>query len=420
MKATIKKHYHWIIVAAVLLELFVYGGIANNLNSLFVIPVTEDLQISRTSFSLPWLLKSIMSFTGALLSGMVLRRFGYRKCVGTLLITGAVGLLLLASSKNVAMLCLGAGIFGLSDGACLTAGPSRIVNSWFYRHRGTVLGCVTAATGLGGSVICIVLTGIMEKNGWQAAYLFDGMLLLAMSVLIWILVKDRPEKMGLKPYGEGESDSKQKKTRNTQWEGYDLKDLYRKPFFYLLLAGTALSCFLVYMPFSTAVAHLQDCGLTVQQATSMQSVMLLALAADKLLMGILSDKIGAKWVTILCFVCGIISLVCMAMANGVVISAIAMFLLAAALPITGLTVPLLATELLGYKGQTTSIGISVAMVQVGSMLHGPVIQSTFDAFGSYRPAYWAAAIGLVFVILMYLLTYWLADRDKKKTFAEQT
>ncbi len=419
MKASVKKHYHWIIVAAVLLELFVYGGICNNLNSLFVIPVTEGLGISRTSFSFAWLLKSIISFAGALLSGMLLRQFGYRKCVGTLLITGALGLILLSCSKDVFMLCVGAGIVGFSDGACMTAGPSRIINSWFYRHRGTVLGCVTAATGLGGSVICIVLTGIMEKNSWQTAYFFDGILLLFMSLLIWLVIKDRPENMGLKPYGEGTPNSKQQKTKNTQWEGYSLKELYRKPSFYMMLAGTALSCFLAYMPFMSAVPHLQDCGLSQQQATLMQSVMLLALAASKLLAGVLCDKIGAKLVTVLCLVSTLLCLVCMTAVSNLLTATVSMILLAMALPLTALVVPLLTTEVFGYKGQTTAIGICVSMVQIGGMVAGPVVQSTFDTLGSYRPAYWAGAIGTVLVICLYLVMYWLAEKDKKKHLAMQ-
>lgn len=419
MKAALKKYYHWIIAAAVLLELFIYGGIGNNLNSLFVIPVTEGLQITRTSFSLAFLLRSLTAFISTFFSGIALRRYGYKKCVSVLLITGGLAFFLLSGSKNLPMLCLGAGILGLADGFCSTAGASCIINNWFHRHRGTVFGCVTAATGLGGSVICIVLTGIMDGSGWEAAYLCCGILLLGLSVAIWLLIKDRPENMGLKPYGEGELHKVKEKKQSNFWEGYSLQELYRKPFFYMLLIGTVMSCFFVYMPFTTVVPHLQDCGLTLQQATSMQSVMLLVLAASKLLMGILCDKIGAKLVTILCFVCGILSMVCMAMANSLVLAAVGVVILAVALTTTALTIPLLTTELLGYKGQTVCVGICIAMVSVGSMLHGPVVQSTFDTFGTYRPAYWAAAIGLVFVIFMYLLMYWLADRDKKKNFAAQ-
>ena len=52
MFAFIKKHYHWVIVTLMLTELAVYSGILNNLLSLHLIPVTEELKISRGNFSL--------------------------------------------------------------------------------------------------------------------------------------------------------------------------------------------------------------------------------------------------------------------------------------------------------------------------------------------------------------------------------
>ena len=47
MKAVMKRHYHWVIALIVLLEMFVYVGILNNINGLYVIPVSETLGISR-------------------------------------------------------------------------------------------------------------------------------------------------------------------------------------------------------------------------------------------------------------------------------------------------------------------------------------------------------------------------------------
>ena len=49
---SLRKHYHWVIALVVLIELAVFSGILNNIVSVHLIPVTEDLGISRGSFSL--------------------------------------------------------------------------------------------------------------------------------------------------------------------------------------------------------------------------------------------------------------------------------------------------------------------------------------------------------------------------------
>ncbi|MBE6940700.1 MAG: hypothetical protein E7455_00210 [Ruminococcaceae bacterium] len=48
----LKKHYHWIIVIVMMLQTTIYGGLANTLASIYTIPVTTELGMSRANFSL--------------------------------------------------------------------------------------------------------------------------------------------------------------------------------------------------------------------------------------------------------------------------------------------------------------------------------------------------------------------------------
>ena len=57
-----KKNYHWLIAATALLQMFLIGGIYNNLSNLFLLPVTESLQISRSAFSLAVSMKGLFAF----------------------------------------------------------------------------------------------------------------------------------------------------------------------------------------------------------------------------------------------------------------------------------------------------------------------------------------------------------------------
>ncbi len=67
----LKKHYHWIIVAVVLLQLFVYGGLGNTFANLHTIPVSEALGISRGEFSIPVSAKGLFGMLSTFISGFV-------------------------------------------------------------------------------------------------------------------------------------------------------------------------------------------------------------------------------------------------------------------------------------------------------------------------------------------------------------
>ena len=150
MPSTIKKHYHWVIAAVMLIELAVIGGIANNYNGLFLLPVTEDLGIPRASYSLAYSAKYLFGFISTLFSAFLFLRLGNRLPLVAGLALTATGYALLPLSNDIAMLAVANAILGMGDALSCTAAASRVIGDWFHKHKGMVWGVVSASTGLGG------------------------------------------------------------------------------------------------------------------------------------------------------------------------------------------------------------------------------------------------------------------------------
>ena len=423
MKDKIRSNYHWVIAAVVLIEMLVWGGIGNNINGLFVIPVTESLGISRGSYSLVMSLNSLMGFVSTMLSGILFMHFGYKKLVmGGLAVAGLALCFLFGSSKNLATLGFGVAIYGLCGGFCSTAGMTKIIGDWFHKKRGLVLGLVSSATGFGGSLFCILLTNVTQSHGWRMAYRTAGICALVTAVLLLLTIKNRPDDMKLRPYGEGQLPTKKRHRgghSEDNWPGFSLQELVRKPTFYMMMALTLLSCRSMYMAFYIVVPHMQDRGLTAEQAATVQSVMLLGLSVAKILSGWLCDIIGPKWVTALCMIFGIVGMWLMADVTEMTAALIIISIYTVSLPLTTITVPLLTTELFGYRAHDTAVGLLLSMVSVGGMIASPVINLMYDAMGSYRPGLKVAAILGVVVLVLYEVLYFLAKRDKRVTQAER-
>lgn len=409
-----KKNYHWLVAAALLLQLFLIGGIYNNLSNLFMLPVTESMGIARGSFALAVSMKGLASFISTFFSGALLHRFGYRKMVSLLMLTNCIALVIMATSKNVVTLGLGIAILGLGDGICLNAGPPRVIRHWFHKHQGVVFGCVSAATGLGGSAMCLLISGIIEGSGWQGAFLSCAALYSVMAVVLFAVIRNRPEDMGLTPYGEGQYDHKKKEKTVEKWSGFTWAQLLRRPAFYL----TVLACFLtnccIYSLSQNLVPHIRSIGFSNAQAVSVQSVFMLLLAVAKLGAGALSDRIGGKRITLICLGCAAASLGIMAISQNIYVVWTSVVLLSFGLPLTIMTVPLLVPDLFGYQAQTMAVGVLMSTSPLAVLTASTLTNMIYDRIGTYQPVFAVATLATAGLIVLFGCIYLMVNRDKKK------
>lgn len=419
MKQKIMKHYHWIIAAVTFLLMIVGGGVANNRAALFQVPVTEALGISRGDFSLAISIKSLTGFLLSLVSGALFIKFGYRKLVVACMIIAAFGLGMTAFSYTVPMMCIAAALEGAS-GLCLNVGCPRIIGNWFHRRYGLVMGFVTAATGLGGTLFSILLSKLLGSVGWQTSFILCGVFFAVIAVLVLVLVRNQPKEMGLKPYGEGYVPKKRQKTTADHWEGFPIEELQKKPMYYLLIVATFLSSTCTYIAFQVVAPHVQDCGMDADFAAKIQGLLLLALTGTKLGFGFLSDRFGAKNMTLVSLGACAISLWLLAEISGPISAYIAAIVYAVALPLVGIVPPLLIPSLFGYRSGAKAMGIIISMISAASMVASPISNYLRDAIGSYRPVFRVTALVAVGVMALYLVIYAMAAKERKQFEATQT
>lgn len=405
MPSAIKKHYHWVIAAVMLIELAVIGGIANNYNGLFLLPVTEDLGIPRASYSLAYSAKYLFGFIGTLFSAFLFLRLGNRLPLVAGLALTATGYALLPLSNDIAMLAVANAILGMGDALSCTAAASRVIGDWFHKHKGMVWGVVSASTGLGGSLFCMILSGIMESSSWRTAYTICSIIVAVTLVFVGLLLRSKPHSIGLQPYGLGAVE-KAKKTAHGQFAGPTMGELKRKPAFYLGLVVAFLVSFSVYLAYDNVVPHLQDQGLSQTEAVAQQSSMLIYLTIAKILAGLLSDWLGAKATSIGALAFTVVSLILLAGATSGISAAAALFCFALALTFVTVLLPLLTYRLFGYRSHGASLALFMAMPTLGLLVASPIANAVFDSVGSYSPIMLiSAGVGGTAMLLMFVLFY---------------
>ena len=413
----LRRHYHWIIAGLMFLQWVVIAGIGNNVYSIYTIPVTEDLGITRGAFSLASTLSSIPSFFVNLIFAYFYNRHGHRKLATLSLAVAGCVYLLYASATQAYHFYIGSVLSAFVAVFYSTAGTSRLITDWFHRRQGLVLGVVFAASGVGAALFSIVLTAIIEAHGWRASYTFSAVMFLLFAVVEFLLVRNRPKDMGLEPYGEAHEALEEKKKharKNVQeWEGVPLKELKRKPYLYLTLLGLFLVACMTYMVYPTLVPHMQGQGMSSAEAAQIQSLMFIFLSVAKILEGGLSDRFGAKAVMYLCVVCGIVSAVMLAFAQTFVIAVAASAIFSMALSVTTIMLPVLTADVFGRHSYGTLLGIVLAVIRIATGSAPTVANTAYDLIGSYTPVYLVAAVFGCAALVVFSIAFAGSVKDRK-------
>ena len=406
-------HYHWIVAVVLLMMVFIHGGAANNFSSLHLIPITEHLNIARADFALAYSIKNIASMAATFFSGFIIAKWGSRITAPLGLMLMGVSNLIVANVTSLPMLMAGCLLLGLSYGFCTTAAAVAVIRLWFHRHEGTVLGLVTAASGIGGSVLSILQTAAMEAGSFRDSLNLCAGLAFAMMVLVALLLRNRPEDIGLLPLGEGER--RRKRPVSVGFAGLSMKELWKQPVFYLLLFCVMLSAFSLYLSFNVVLNFFKDCKFSTAQATGLYSAMMLLLTVTKFLAGACCDRIGAKKTNLVCVACGVVSLLLLTFTKNFAMAVTAMVIYAVALPLLTLMGPLIAGELLGYRAKAQYAGILVSSVSLANLFGNYLTNLIYDNFGSYRPSFALASALSAVSFGLFLILYRMAGKLKEKT-----
>lgn len=418
LKTRINRHYHWVVAAVVLLEFAVACGFTNNLYSLYLIPITEGLGVSRGAFSISPSIRYSTAFFSNLLFGLLYNRYGYRRLTSITLFISAGIYLLYSRAQNLIPFYFGAAVVGILESFYSTACVSRMITDWFHRHQGLVLGIVMASSGLSSSIFTVMMTDVMSRGSFRNAMVLSAVFLLAAAVLVAVFARNKPKDMGLEPMGEEhEKHAERKKYARKnlkEWEGIPKKELQKKSFFYTQLLATFLLTLTIYAVYPSIISHAQDIGLSQSDAALLHSAMFLLLAASKILEGALVDKFGAKPVMYLCLICNVSSIVILVLANSFWMIVIALILFSMPLAAPTIMIPTLTVEQFGRYDYGSLLGIFLASGSISGAIASPILNFTFDKMGSYVPGYLAMAVLGGVSTVLYAFSFQGAARERKR------
>ncbi len=196
-------YYGWIILIVATFGTIMTSPGQTYAVSIFIEQFIQELGISRSLVST---LYTIGTLAGSLALPMVGRQLDRRgaRAIGTL-VTLAFGAacVYMGFVQNAFMLAIGFFAIRMLGQGSLSMICTNVINQWWVRRRGPLLGIsglVMALLGVG--TFPNLINWLIPLYGWRVTYMLLGaVLLLIMAPLIWLFLRDRPEAYGLLPDG---------------------------------------------------------------------------------------------------------------------------------------------------------------------------------------------------------------------------
>ena len=191
------------MVGLVSLIRVVGGGLHQFGFTVFFLPISQDLGLSRAATSLAFSLSRAQGAIEAPLVGHLIDRYGPRPIIVTAVFLAGVGYILLSWVNSYAsFMTVYLGVICLAFVAGFVHSPLVVANSWFIRQRARAMTVVSAAVPVGGALISPLLAVGVASIGWRWAAFASGCIFLTVCLPLSFQLKRSPESMGMLPDGD--------------------------------------------------------------------------------------------------------------------------------------------------------------------------------------------------------------------------
>ena len=196
-------YYGWYVMITAMFIAGVTTGARNGFG-VFVIPMSEDLDFSRTGISIAAGIGWLMNGISQPIVGHLFDKFNSRKVILlSLLVAGLATAGLSLTFHLYFLIFLFSFVLSIAMSGASIGTLMPLLARWFVKRRTFALGLVAAGSSIGGMVLIIFSGYLVALFGWQVSWITLGAIVAFLAVpLGFVFLRNRPSDMGLQPDGE--------------------------------------------------------------------------------------------------------------------------------------------------------------------------------------------------------------------------
>ncbi len=336
---------------------------------IFLKPLAGEFGWSRQAISVSFAIAALSVAAASPLIGWLLDRYPARRITipATAIFGLAFGSLSLLTGHLWHLYAVSL-IIGLVGNGAAHLAYSRVVATWFERHRGLAFSVLLGGSALGAMVLPPLAEALIAAVGWRASFAALGALVLVIGIPFASFVRERGGAVAERRDEAGWSVSASVRTR----------------VFWILITELLV----VSLSQNGSIAHLSalltDRGISSQYAAMAVSSMGLAILAGRLVTGWLLDRCFAPYVAVALFAVSALGTFLLAGASSLLAGILAAALIGFGMGGEGDITPYLLSRYFGLRAFSTLYGFTWTAYAISAAV-GPIIMGrAFDVTGSYR------------------------------------
>ncbi len=376
----------WIVFGSVLITASMVPSAMSMANK-FLIPVTTEMGISRSAFSLS---NAILQSIGIFLSPFVTKKLAKGNLKRIQLVSIIVYTLVYSTfgwAQRPIHLYITAFILGIAYLSATLIPVSIMITNWFDKSRGLAMSIALAGIGVGGFVFSPLITNWIGAYGWRQAYLIYAIVMLVVAVPANLFIfKKSPEEKGLKAFGSEEEKGQAKGSIKSFDLDIETVESFKKPFFIMLALGMILNGLIntgALGQFPPALEELKGPAF----AAIIISLYSLMGIPGKLTLGWVNDKFGIVKALLFGSISFALCFAMMLFGGNTIFLYLMAFFFGFGNAIGSVIPPLITAAIYGPGKYGEVYGYVHSASQIGLALGSLLVAGIFDLTGSYRLAW---------------------------------
>jgi MFS family permease len=389
-------YYGWRITAASFAILFVVVGIVYYSFPVFYAPLIDEFGWTRAQATAGFFYSIlIVGPIFGISAGFLIDRYGTRRILLAGLIAAGVGFLGFSTMHSLGIYYL---FYFMETVGYVSGGPvpnQVLISHWFNRMRGRAMGLAYVGIGVGGAVAPVLAQYLIRHAGWRTAMIvFGGMVFLFLVPMVLLVLRNRPEELGLHP--DGALPTAVASPSAPEPKAISLRHAMKEPSFWLILAGSAMSIGAVGGVIQHLQLFLRDQKFTPEMAARVASFLLVSSIIGRVIMGYLADRFHKKYVMVAAYLMVGLSIPALYYVEAPGIVYLFALVFGFGMGADYMLIPLMTAHCFGVASLGKLMGVILTTDAVSQAFAPVLVGRLFDLHGSYR---WGFAVLIVMSLL---------------------
>ena len=380
----------WVVIACFIMAFYVAASVFWGFTAFFE-PLVAEFKWSHAELSFAASLRGLEMGIMAPFVGYLADRYSLRLLLTSGVFCVGLGLLILSQTSDLITFYAAILLLAFGAGGCTSLVHMSLMANWFKRRLGLALGIMGSGFGASGLGIPFIVSWV-DTYGWRDTLIGLGLGMWIICLPLCLVVRDRPQDMGLKPDGGSRDPKPATDDGQDSCSDEELSACQPGSFMESCLSGAFVALFITETIRSLVISgvslhimpYLSTVGMDRHTAGLIASGLPLVSVLGRFFFGYLGDNYDKRWIMSIALFMVALGLVVQYYLNGV---GLALLFLALFAPGLGGGMVLRASVLgecfqLSHFGRL--LGLIMAAAAVGGIV-GPILTGWYyDTYGDYR------------------------------------